>query len=308
MGEWGIIADKSTDVKISDCKIAHTGAGGVFLCGGDRVNLTSSGNMVKDCEITDVARWYKTYTAGIELRGVNAVVSGCKLHDLPHMAILFSGNCHVIENNELYRVCNLSNDAGAIYSGRDYTFYGNIIRYNYFHDFYGLEGKGCSCLYFDDCMSSAEVYGNIFANLAHAIQLGGGHNFKIHHNSFYNCDFLLLDNRGRRGFWMNPMAEDMRSRLKASPYKNDAWKNAFPELYSADIDSDDFFLPYGNSITDNTFTSCGDILMEDPAVKDWILMENNIFIKRSHKKVYNKSNTCHNLNYLLRAYTPMEIE
>lgn len=308
MGEWGIVADKSTDIKIIDCKIAHTGAGGIFLCGGDRVSLTSSGNMIKDSEITDVGKWYKTYTSGIEIRGVNAVVSGCKLHALPHFAILFTGNNHIIENNEIYDVCRLSNDAGAIYSGKDYTFYGNIIRHNYFHDFYGLENKGCTCLYFDDCMSSAEVYGNIFANLAHAIQLGGGHDFKIHHNSFYNCDFLLLDNRGRCGFWLHTTTEDMRGKLKSSPYKNVAWKNAFPELYNADIDSDAFFLPYGNSITDNTFISCGDILMESPDITAWVLMKNNTFVKRSRKKVYSKSNTCHNLNYLLKAYTPMELE
>lgn len=306
IGEWAVIADKSTNVRILDTKIEHTGGGGIYLAGGDRVTLTPSGNIVKNCEISNIARWYRTYTSGIELRGVGATVSGCRLHHLPHMAILYLGNNHIIENNEIYCVCNTSNDAGAIYSGRDYTFYGTIIRNNFFHDFYGLENGGCSCLYFDDCMSSTEVYGNIFANLAHAIQLGGGHDFKIHNNVFYNCDRLLVDKRGVIGAWMNSTAQNMRARLKASPYKNDAWKNAFPKLFDADIDSDDFFLPYGNEITYNSFINCGNILIEDLDIAELLKFENNTFVKRDKQKVYD--NACHNLQYLEREYKPLKID
>jgi hypothetical protein len=207
-----------------------------------------------------------------------------------------------MENNEFFDVCRFSNDAGAIYSGRDFTFYGNIIRNNYLHDIYGMDGGGCTGIYFDDCMSSAEVYGNIFANVAYPIQLGGGHDFKIHHNTFFNCDLFFFDNRGRNGFWAHEGAVAMRNQLKNSPYKNEVWKNAYPELYNADIDSDDFFLPYNNSLTDNVFIKCGDFYVEDPDVGKMLKMENNTFIKRDKPKIYDRSNACDHLLHLFKIY------
>ena len=307
IGEWGIVAKTSTNVKVLNCTLSCLGGGGIFLEGGDRVLLTSSGNLAKNCEIYDTTRYYTAYAAAIELRGVGAVVSNCKIHDLPHFAVFYHGNNHIIENNEIYKVCNASNDAGAVYTGRDYTFYGNIIRNNFFHDLYGMDNKGCSCLYFDDYVSSAEVYGNIFANISYSIQLGGGHDFAIHHNVFYNCDFLLLDNRARKGFWSHGFATHVRKRLMDSPYKNDVWKKAYPKLYNADVESDDFFLPYGNSITDNRFINCGDIMLEAPEIKDWFEFENNTFIKKDAPKDLDNEDITPNMRYIYDVYSPLDI-
>ena len=60
------------------------------------------------------------------------------------MAIVFGGNEHLIEFNEIHDVCHESNDAGAIYGGRDWTMRGTVIRYNYFHDISGFEGADAS--------------------------------------------------------------------------------------------------------------------------------------------------------------------
>lgn len=307
IGEWGIVANKSSGVKVIDCTLHCLGGGGIYLDGGDRVNLISSGHVVKNCEIYDTTRYYTVYASAIELKGVNAVVSGCKLHDLPHFAVYYHGNNHIIENNEIYKVCNYSNDAGAIYTGRDYTFYGNIIRNNFLHDLYGLENKGCSGLYFDDYVSNAEVYGNIFANIFYSIQLGGGHDFEIHDNIFYNCDFMLLDNRAREGFWSHDYAVHVRKRLMESPYKNDVWKKAYPKLYNADVESNDFFLPYGNSITNNRFINCGDIMMEAPEIKDWFKFENNTFVKRDVVKKQDTDDMTTNMKYIYDVYSPLDI-
>lgn len=307
VGEWGIVAKFSYGVNVSDCTISAMGGGGIFLEGGDRVSLTPSRNIVKNCEIYDTTKYYTVYASAIEIRGVGTVVSGCKIHDLPHFAVFYHGNNHIIENNEIYKVCNCSNDAGAIYTGRDYTFYGNIIRNNFFHDLYGMDNKGCSCIYFDDYVSSAEVYGNIFANIYYSIQLGGGHDFAIHHNIFYNCDFMLLDNRAREGFWSHDFAIHVRKRLMESPYKNDAWRKAYPKLYNADVESDDFFLPYGNSITDNRFINCGDIMIEAPEIKDWFKFENNTFIKRDKTTNIDNEDITPNMRYIYEMYSPLDI-
>ena len=36
----------------------------------------------------------------------------------------------MIEYNNIHNVCLLSDDAGAIYAGRSWVMYGNVIRYN----------------------------------------------------------------------------------------------------------------------------------------------------------------------------------
>ncbi|MBQ8741760.1 MAG: right-handed parallel beta-helix repeat-containing protein [Clostridia bacterium] len=308
VGEWGVIGELCSNMTVSDCNIAHTGSGGVYLSGGDRVNLISSGNSILNCDISYGAKWYRC-KPGIQLYGVGVTVSGNKIHDLPHIAIIYMGNNHTIERNEIYRVCNESNDAGAIYTGRNYSCYGNIFRYNYFHDLAGLDGKGCTGLYFDDCGSSAEVYGNVFANMLHAIQLGGGHDHKIYNNVFYNCDFIIVDARGMVGHWMNcdmtSTARVMRDCLKRSPYRNDAWKKAYPELYNDDVDSDEFFQPLRNCITDNTFIECGNILFERTVPTQHITLKNNTFVKRRNQKVFSDEERSENLAYILRDYVPM---
>lgn len=55
------------------------------------------------------------------------------IHDHPHCPILYSGNDHRIEWNEIHHVALETGDVGAVYSGRDWTFRGNAIRYNFIH-------------------------------------------------------------------------------------------------------------------------------------------------------------------------------
>lgn len=50
-------------------------------------------------------------------------------------------------------------DAGSVYSGRDWTMRGNIIRKNYFANI------PRSAIYYDDQFSSAEAYQNTFFNV-----------------------------------------------------------------------------------------------------------------------------------------------
>jgi hypothetical protein len=102
------------------------------------------------------------YHPGISLTGVGNRAANNLIHSAPHMAIYFSGNEHVIEYNEIHHVSFESNDAGAIYAGRDWTMRGNVIRHNYLHDITGFENRGCVGVYLDDMFASAAIYGNVF--------------------------------------------------------------------------------------------------------------------------------------------------
>ena len=71
-----------------------------------------------------------------------------------------------IEYNEIFDMVKETDDAGAIYSGRDMTSRGNKITYNYIHDMDDGQGAhGRAAIYMDDAMSSMTAFGNIFNNI-----------------------------------------------------------------------------------------------------------------------------------------------
>ena len=102
--------------------------------GGDRKKLEAGRNFALNNNIHHFSRWVRTYRPAVYLYGVGHRVAHNRVHDAPHNAVLFWGNDHVLEFNEVYRVCTETGDAGAFYIGRDWTQRGNVIRYNYFHD------------------------------------------------------------------------------------------------------------------------------------------------------------------------------
>lgn len=100
----------------------------MILTGGDRETLTSSENVVTNNLIYDWSQVYRTYQAAVSLNGVGAVCSHNEIYNSPHEAITYSGNNHVIEYNVIHDVVLESSDAGAIYAGRSWSYYGNVIR------------------------------------------------------------------------------------------------------------------------------------------------------------------------------------
>ena len=112
------------------CDVYATGDGGISLSGGDRDTLAPAGLFAENNHIHHWSRWNRMYRHGISLHGVGNRAAHNLLHHSPHTAIFFSGNDHVIELNEIHDVCNESNDAGAIYAGRDWTMRGTVIRHN----------------------------------------------------------------------------------------------------------------------------------------------------------------------------------
>ena len=113
------------------------------------------------------------------------------------MGMGFGGNDNVIEFNEIFNVCYESNDAGAIYTGRNWTMRGNVLRWNELRDIQGFEKRGCVGIYLDDQFSSADIYENVFVNVTRAAMIGGGRDTKIENNLFINCSPCVhLDARG----------------------------------------------------------------------------------------------------------------
>lgn len=282
VGAWGVIADNCTNCLFTHMHISHTGGGGIACSGGERATLTPSGNIISHNDITKIAYWHRTYLAGIEVGGVGNRVCFNKIHDVPHFAIVFQGNDHLMEGNEICNACAETGDAGAVYAGRDYTCRGNIIRYNNIQDIVGFKGKGANGafgLYFDDGMCSAEVYGNVFANIsAYAIVLGGGRDFNIHDNTFYRCkNAMSMDNRME--VWPSGNSRQLQH-LSQVPYQSEIWKNAYPELYN--LLNDEPRKPKGNAFVRNTLIATGAVRFASYCTPDTPMLlknEDNITVE-----------------------------
>ena len=182
------------------CDIYQTGQGGVHLEGGDRKTLTPAGHYADNNHIHHTARWDPVYQQAITVFGVGNRATHNLIHNVPHVAIGFTGNDQTIEYNEIHSAVFQSNDAGAIYTSppdETWSMRGHKIRYNYLHNIHGFEGKGCLGVYLDDCFSSADISGNVFYDVATAILIGGGRDNLMTNNMFINCgQAFSIDARG----------------------------------------------------------------------------------------------------------------
>ena len=254
LGGWAVSVSGGKDCGVVGCDVFQTGQGGISLSGGVRGTLEPGRHFAENNHVHHYARVQRVYKPGITLHGVGNRASHNLIHNAPHMAMGFGGNDHLIEFNEIHSVCYESNDAGAIYTGRDWTCRGNVIRNNYLHHINGFEGRGCVGVYLDDAFSSASIIGNVFYKVTRAAMIGGGRDNEIVNNIFVDCvPAIHVDARGIG--WANRYIVPgggwrMQEKLAALPYQNPPWTK-YPHL--ANILEDDPYLPKYNVIVRNLF-------------------------------------------------------
>ncbi len=234
IGDWAVRVDGGTGHGVVDCDIFDTGDGGVSLSGGDRQTLTPGGHFVENCHFARQGRWSKCYVPAVLLSGVGLRVSHNLIHDHPHCAILFGGNEHLLEYNEIHHIALETGDVGAIYTGRDWTCRGNRIRHNFIHHTGGV-GMGSMGVYMDDCVSGTEVFGNVFYKVHWAMFIGGGRDHRVENNLFVDCDpAVRMDGRGldKSPVWFNMVHDYMRTQLAAVP--TELYRTRYPAI--ADLD------------------------------------------------------------------------
>lgn len=252
VGNHGVALTGGKDHTVAACNIHHTGDCGVIINAGDRQTLTPAGHAVENCHLHHNGRWTYTYVPAIRLQGVGSRASHNRIHDHPHIAIWFEGNEHLLEFNEIYHVATDTGDVGAVYSGRDWTYRGNRIRHNSFRDITGMDGSGQG-IYLDDCMSSAEVYGNVFTGLKRAVHLAGGRDHRVLNNVFVDCDVSLdVDGRGLDGspIWQS-VQKVMRDDARKIPWE--LYAARYPELRTVEpfLKAEKPVPPEGNLIARN---------------------------------------------------------
>lgn len=234
-------------------EIKKMGKGGIKLSGGDRTTLTHGDNIADNNHIHDYGEIYKTYQAGVTLNGVGNICSHNEIHDAPHLAVIYGGNDQLIEYNLIYDVVKQSSDAGAIYAGRDWTAYGDVVRYNCIRDIGSGEFRPDG-IYFDDALSGQSAYGNILVNIPkNGFMLGGGRDLYVCNNIIINAGTAIrYDDRAREGVVSNGWFRGHVSSLDGglwkylldSPYQTELWKSRYPQLSLVTHDFGDVDNPY----------------------------------------------------------------
>lgn len=234
IGGGAVVVTGGQHHEVVSCDIDNVGDSGITLEGGDRNTLTPCGHAAINNHIHHYSRTSRTYRTAVSVVGVGCRVAHNLIHDAPHMALGLKGNEHVFEFNEVYDVCLETDDAGAFYMGRDWTWRGNVIRYNYFHDIGQYKTWiGTQAIYLDDWASDTTVFGNICYKVFRAVLVGGGRNNTVENNIFVDCDIAVhVDSRGLGWAknYFDSTNNTLVTRLAEVPYKQPPWSTRYPEL------------------------------------------------------------------------------
>jgi hypothetical protein len=292
----GIQAIGSSYFNLTNSYIHDTGQGGLTIDGGNRITLQSANNTVINNHFQNFGEIIMTYSPGVAASGVGNLISNNLIEQGAGAGVTISGNLHVFEKNEVRNVCQQSADCGGLYTGRDWTYRGNVISYNSFHDIYGygLQSVNVSqnivsygspafsaAVYLDDAVSSFNIIGNIFNNAGTiAILLGGGRDNVIENNVFNtnNSFAIYVDDRWPGFDWSL-----LSLSLTEIPYLGPIWASKFPAL-AAPMNNPTW--PEGNTIQSNVIITNGTspaLLYDLPA--ESTNLANNIYWAASGKTV-----------------------
>ena len=145
---------------------------------------------------------------------------------MPHSAIIYYGNEHLIENNEMYDVLLESDDGGAIYTGRDVTSIGTVIRNNYIHHvgsknpFY--HHGYWHGIYLDDYTGEVTIENNVFTDILAGVLISG-RNITCKNNILVNCARPIV-------IQTRPWMDLQDKRLQQVGAFSGIWKERYPQI------------------------------------------------------------------------------
>ncbi|MDR1733625.1 MAG: right-handed parallel beta-helix repeat-containing protein [Oscillospiraceae bacterium] len=235
IANWAIWIN-GTGNTVTACDISRTGLGGITIDGGDRETLTPGGNAVTNCRIHDWSEIYQTYCPAVSLNGVGNVCRNNEMWNAPHEAVTWGGNNHEISYNRIHDVCLLSDDAGAIYAGRRWDWYGTQVNYNLLYNL-GAGSHRPHGIYLDDALSGITCIGNtVIDGPSCGIFIGGGRDLTVQNNLLIDCVTAIgMDARAREGVVSNGWYKGavtggvMWETLQASPWQSQIWQEAFQQ-------------------------------------------------------------------------------
>jgi len=273
MGDRAAISNAGSS-GFSFMTVANTGEGGLVVDNGNRTTLAAGNDYVTDSTLSNFARRTRAYRPAINLAGVGNQILRNTIYNGPHAAIIFSGNNHLIAGNEIYDVVTETADAGAIYTGRDWTMRGTVIQDNFIHDIGNTErSQGTMGIYLDDEISGIVIRRNVFSKVNHAVFIGGGRDNLVYDNLFANLSpAIYIDSRGLS--WQKALALDptgvFRTELAAVNYTRPPYSTSYPTLPY--ILSNSPGAPLGN-VLDNNLVINGTATAIDAGALPYVVVE-----------------------------------
>ncbi len=261
LGEHAVEVNGGHDNGVKNSIISDIGLDAVVIRGGNRQTLEAGKNYVVNNTIDHFGTWLQT-VHGITVAGVGDIITHNEICDAPFEGLYLSGNNHLVAYNDFHDICRASGDAGALHTGRDWTWRGNVIKYNYFHDLKGPGLHGVMGVYLDDWATGFTVYGNVFDKAGHAVFIGGGRDNLVENNVFIGCEpSVSIDGRGFgwASYYFNGAGgTELFDKMLEVKYWKNPYRSAYPKLTT--ISEDDPANPSGNIVTGNV--SCDGRWME----------------------------------------------
>ena len=243
------------NVTVDNVVVTDTGGVGISMSGGDRRTLQRGNLIVKHATIERSGRLIKAYAPAINLYGVGNVVENSILRDGPHAAIIFHGNNHMIRWNHIDDFVQDTDDAGAIYTGQDWTERGTIIEGNIIRNTGSKNNKfRAHAIYLDDQASGITVKNNLIVSARRGVFIGGGRDNLITENIFSACDeAVFIDGRGAISVLRDGPLANKKFLVKLTEFKvtRPPFSSQYPEL--ASLANDEPGLPKNNQIKRNVF-------------------------------------------------------
>ena len=202
----------------------------IYLVGGDRGTLKSSGNVIENNYIFKPLTKHKG-SAGITVQyGCGDVIRNNVIHNSPGHAIDFNGNNYKILNNELYNANREVSDTGIIYTYRSFSARGTEIAYNFLHDGQPTDERlsvSNNGIYWDDNTTGQLAHHNIFANIYRAICANGGTDNSVTNNIFVDCAFATHLNTN---FLLQEEVQKRHRLHYESVVDSEVWQKAYPNM------------------------------------------------------------------------------
>lgn len=257
---------KGVNNTVQSCEINAIGKDGIILESGESETFTYGNNVVDNNSIHDYGEVQKSAVAAVTLVGIGNKISHNEIYNAPQTAIHFTGNENIIEYNNIHDVVLQSSDAGAIYTGFNYSTYGNVVRYNCVYNI-GSGDFTPNAIYFDDNTSGQTAYGNVLINIpGYAFLIGGGRDNKVTDNLIINAQKGIdYDDRAYDGYhndgWYSKNVKESDGRLwvlmNEAKALNEKWNHKYEGIdrmhqdYSREDDEGFAVNPSGSTVTGN---------------------------------------------------------
>lgn len=230
LGKNGVVVKGGKAHRIESCDLHTLGHGGILLGGGVRETLTPCGHIADNNHIHHYALAKKIWSPGIGVGANDAgyacgcIVTHNLIHDSPHAAVLYGGNDHRIEFNEVHDFLIESDDLGGFYTNNGWVSYGNLLRHNFIHHTANALG-----IYLDDADIGDTLEGNLMYRMGTGAAIGGGHDNVLRNNIAIDCPGGFgIDARGV-GRKYDKDSGMLRDFMKLNPTKG-PWSERFPML------------------------------------------------------------------------------